>query len=151
MVKQVVLGALTGMGFDVVDIDPATTPTTELAVAWEEACGGIILTASHNPKQWNALKLLNERGEFLNAAEGAEVLKIAAEESFVFADVDNLGKVYVNNTYNQKHIESVLKLDLVDVEAIRAANFRVAIDCVNSVGGVVIPELLSALGGKGNF
>ena len=148
MVKQVVLGTLTGMGFDVVDIDLATTPTTELAVAWEEACGGIILTASHNPKQWNALKLLNERGEFLNAAEGAEVLKIAAEESFVFADVDNLGKVYVNNTYNQKHIESVLKLDLVDVEAIRAANFRVAIDCVNSVGGVVIPELLSALGVK---
>ena len=151
MVKQVVLGALTGMGFDVVDIDLATTPTTELAVAWEEACGGIILTASHNPKQWNALKLLNERGEFLNAAEGAEVLKIAAEESFVFADVDNLGKVYVNNTYNQKHIESVLKLDLVDVEAIRAANFRVAIDCVNSVGGVVIPELLSALGVKEIF
>lgn len=139
------------MGFDVVDIDLATTPTTELAVAWEEACGGIILTASHNPKQWNALKLLNERGEFLNAAEGAEVLKIAAEESFVFADVDNLGKVYVNNTYNQKHIESVLKLDLVDVEAIRAANFRVAIDCVNSVGGVVIPELLSALGVKEIF
>mgnify|MGYP003187271056 CR=1 FL=1 len=91
------------------------------------------MTASHNPKQWNALKLLNERGEFLNAAEGAEVLKIAAEESFVFADVDNLGKVYVNNTYNQKHIESVLKLDLVDVEAIRAANFRVAIDCVITV------------------
>ena len=91
MVKQVVLGALTGMGFDVVDIDLATTPTTELAVAWEEACGGIILTASHNPKQWNALKLLNERGEFLNAAEGAEVLKIAAEESFVFAEVEILG------------------------------------------------------------
>ena len=148
MVKQVVLGALTGMGFDVVDIDLATTPTTELAVAWEEACGGIILTASHNPKQWNALKLLNERGEFLNAAEGAEVLKIAAEESFVFADVDNLGKVYVNNTYNQKHIESVLKLDLVDVEAIRAANFRVAIDCVNSVGGIILPELLERLGVK---
>ena len=97
------------------------------------------------------LKLLNERGEFLNAAEGAEVLKIAAEESFVFADVDNLGKVYVNNTYNQKHIESVLKLDLVDVEAIRAANFRVAIDCVNSVGGVVIPELRFSFGVKGNF
>ena len=134
-----------------VDIDLATTPTTELAVAWEEACGGIILTASHNPKQWNALKLLNERGEFLNAAEGAEVLKIAAEESFVFADVDQLGKVYVNNTYNQKHIESVLKLDLVDAEAIKAANFRVAIDCVNSVGAVVIPELISALGVKEIF
>ena len=151
MVKNVVCGTLMGMGFDVVNIGLASTPTTELAVTMEGACGGIILTASHNPKQWNALKLLNERGEFLNAAEGAEVLKIAAEESFVFADVDNLGKVYVNNTYNQKHIESVLKLDLVDVEAIRAANFRVAIDCVNSVGGVVIPELLSALGVKEIF
>ena len=151
MVKQVVLGTLTGMGVDVVDIDLATTPTTELAVVWEDACGGIILTASHNPKQWNALKLLNERGEFLDAAEGAEVLKIAAEESFEFADVDHLGKVFVNNTYGRKHIESVLKLDLVDVEAIKAANFRVAVDCVNSVGGIVIPELLSALGVKEIF
>ena len=148
MVKNVVCGTLMGMGFDVVNIGLASTPTTELAVTMEGACGGIILTASHNPKQWNALKLLNERGEFLNAAEGAEVLKIAAEESFVFADVDNLGKVYVNNTYNQKHIESVLKLDLVDVEAIRAANFRVAIDCVNSVGGIILPELLERLGVK---
>ncbi|MGM9758640.1 MAG: phosphoglucosamine mutase, partial [Parabacteroides sp.] len=146
MVKEVVLGTLTGMGLDVVDIDLATTPTTELAVAMEGACGGIILTASHNPKQWNALKLLNERGEFLNAAEGAEVLRIAAAEEFVFADVDHLGHVTVDNTYRQKHIESVLNLDLVDVEAIRAANFRVAIDCVNSVGGLVIPELLHALG-----
>ena len=151
MVKPVVLGTLTGMGFDVVDIDLATTPTTELAVVWEEACGGIILTASHNPKQWNALKLLNERGEFLNAADGAEVLKIASEESFVFADVDHLGKVIVNDTCNQKHIESVLQLDLVDVEAIKAANFRIAIDCVNSVGGIVLPELLSALGVKEIF
>ena len=146
MVKQVVLGTLTGMGLDVVDIDLATTPTTELAVAMEGACGGIILTASHNPKQWNALKLLNERGEFLNAAEGAEVLRIAAAEEFVFADVDHLGHVKVDTTYMQKHIESVLKLDLVDVEAIRAAKFRVAVDCVNSVGGIVIPELLHALG-----
>ena len=146
MVKQVVLGTLTGMGLDVVDIDLATTPTTELAVAMEGACGGIILTASHNPKQWNALKLLNERGEFLNAAEGAEVLRIAAAEEFVFADADHLGHVKVDTTYMQKHIESVLKLDLVDVEAIRAAKFRVAVDCVNSVGGIVIPELLHALG-----
>ena len=111
MVKQVVLGTLTGMGFDVVDIDLATTPTTELAVAMEGACGGIILTASHNPKQWNALKLLNEKGEFLNAAEGAEVLRIAAAEDFEFADVDHLGKVIPNTTYKQKHIESVLNLD----------------------------------------
>lgn len=101
MVKQVVLGTLTGMGFDVVDIDLATTPTTELAVAMEGACGGIILTASHNPKQWNALKLLNEKGEFLNAAEGAEVLRIAAAEDFEFADVDHLGKVIPNATYKQ--------------------------------------------------
>ena len=141
MVKQVVLGTLTGMGFDVVDIDLATTPTTELAVAMEGACGGIILTASHNPKQWNALKLLNEKGEFLNAAEGAEVLRIAAAEDFEFADVDHLGKVIPNTTYKQKHIESVLNLDLVDVEAIKAANFRVAIDCVNSVGAVSYTHL----------
>ena len=151
MVKQVVLGTLTGMGFDVVDIDLATTPTTELAVAMEGACGGIILPASHNPKQWNALKLLNEKGEFLNAAEGAEVLRIAAAEDFEFADVDHLGKVIPNTTYKQKHIESVLNLDLVDVEAIKAANFRVAIDCVNSVGGIVIPDLLYALGVKEIF
>lgn len=148
MVKQIVLGTLTGMGFDVVDIDLATTPTTELAVVWEKACGGIILTASHNPKQWNALKLLNERGEFLNAAEGAEVLMLAESESFVFADVDHLGKVIVDNTYRDKHIKSVLALDLVDVEAIKAANFRVAVDAVNSIGGMVIPELLYALGVK---
>ena len=146
MVKQVVLGTLVGMGFDVVDIDMASTPTTELAVAMEGACGGIILTASHNPMQWNALKLLNERGEFLNAAEGNEVLRIAEAEDFVFADVEHLGKVIVDETYMQKHIERVLALDLVDVEAIKAAHFRVAIDCVNSVGGRIIPELLHALG-----
>ena len=151
MVRDVVLGTLIGMGFDVVDIDLATTPTTEIAVTMEHACGGIILTASHNPKQWNALKLLNEKGEFLNAAEGAEVLRIAAAEDFVFADVDHLGKVTTDTSYKQKHIESVLKLDLVDVEAIKAANFRVAIDCVNSVGGIVIPDLLYALGVKEIF
>lgn len=151
MVKSIVLGTLTGMGFDVVDIDLATTPTTELAVTMENACGGIILTASHNPKQWNALKLLNEKGEFLNAAEGNEVLQLAESDSFEFADVDHLGKVTEDPTYKQKHIESVLKLDLVDVAAIKAANFRVAIDCVNSVGGIVLPDLLYALGVKEIF
>ncbi len=148
MVKQIVLGTLTGMGFDVVDIDLATTPTTELAVVWEKACGGIILTASHNPKQWNALKLLNERGEFLNAAEGAEVLALAESEDFAFADVDHLGKVVEDLSYRDRHIQSVLSLELVDVPAIKAANFRVAVDAVNSVGGIVIPELLYALGVK---
>ena len=151
MVKQVVIGTLTGIGFDVVDLDLATTPTTELAVVMEQACGGIILTASHNPKQWNALKLLNERGEFLNAAEGAEVLRIAEAEEFTFADVDHLGKVIDDSSYNSKHIQSVLDLKLVDIEAIKAANFRVAIDCVNSVGGIIIPQLLSALGVKEIF
>ena len=148
MVDQLVVGTLLGMGFDVVNIGLATTPTTELAVTTEEAAGGIILTASHNPKQWNALKLLNEHGEFLNAAEGENVLKIAAEESFTFSDVDTLGKLTVNDTYTQKHIDHVLALELVDVEAIKAADFSVAIDCVNSVGGIVLPALLEALGVK---
>ncbi|MFZ4581622.1 MAG: phosphoglucosamine mutase [Paludibacter sp.] len=146
MVNQLVIGTLLGMGFDVVNIGLATTPTTELAVTMEKAAGGIILTASHNPKQWNALKLLNERGEFLDAKAGENVLKIAAEESFVFADIDELGKLTVDESYNEKHIQSVLSLDLVDVEAIIAADFSVAIDCVNSVGGIVLPELLNALG-----
>lgn len=148
MVGQVVIGTLLGMGFDVVNIGLATTPTTELAVTMEKAAGGIILTASHNPKQWNALKLLNERGEFLNAAQGEDVLKKAADDDFVFAEVDQLGKLTENNTYTQKHVESVLALDLVDVEAIRKAGFTVAIDCVNSVGGVALPVLLEALGVK---
>ena len=151
MVRHIVVGSLMGMGFDVVDIGLATTPTTEVAVTMKGACGGIILTASHNPKQWNALKLLNERGEFLDAAEGAEVLRIAAAEDFSFADVEHLGKVIEDTSYKQKHIQRVLALPLVDVEAIRAANFRVAIDCVNSVGGVVLPDLLYALGVKEIF
>ena len=151
MVKQIVIGTLTGMGFDVVDIDLATTPTTEIAVVMENACGGIIITASHNPKQWNALKLLNEKGEFLNAEEGETVLKIAESERFEYATVDKLGKVITDMRYKERHIESVLKLALVDTEAIRAANFRVAIDCVNSVGGIVIPDLLYALGVKEIF
>lgn len=146
MVNQLVIGTLLGMGFDVVNIGLATTPTTEIAVTMEAAAGGIILTASHNPKQWNALKLLNEKGEFLNAQAGEDVLNIAAEESFVFSPVDELGKLTENFTYTEKHIESVLALELVDVEAIKAADFSVAIDCVNSVGGVAIPALLSALG-----
>ena len=146
MVKNVVCGTLMGMGFDVVNIGLASTPTTELAVTMEGACGGIILTASHNPRQWNALKLLNEHGEFLNAEEGNEVLRIAEAEEFTFADIDNIGKYTENNTYNQRHIDSVLALKLVDVEAIRKANFRVAIDCVNSVGGIILPQLLEQLG-----
>jgi phosphomannomutase len=148
MVNQLVIGTLLGMGFDVVNIGLATTPTTELAVTMEKAAGGIILTASHNPKQWNALKLLNERGEFLNAVEGENVLKIAAEESFTFSDVDELGKLSEDFSYTKKHIDSVLALDLVDVQAIKDADFSVAIDCVNSVGGIAIPALLEALGVK---
>ncbi len=148
MVCDLVCGTLVGMGFDVVNIGLASTPTTEIAVTEENACGGLILTASHNPLQWNALKLLNERGEFLSDAEGKEVLRIAEDESFVFAEVTKLGHVYHNDTYNRKHIDMVLALDLVDKEAIAKANFKVAVDAVNSVGGVVIPELLRALGVK---
>ena len=145
MVKSLVIGSLTGMGCDVIDIDLATTPTTEIAVPKENADGGIILTASHNPKQWNALKLLDANGEFLSAAAGAEILKIAEEESFVYAEVDNLGKVEKKD-YTEIHIQEVLNLALVDVKAIKAANFKVAIDAVNSVGGIAIPALLKALG-----
>ncbi|MBN2766177.1 MAG: phosphoglucosamine mutase [Paludibacteraceae bacterium] len=148
MVNEIVTGTLLGMGFDVVNIGLATTPTTEIAVTMENAAGGIILTASHNPKQWNALKLLNEKGEFLNAAAGETVLEIAADERFSFASVDEIGKLYENNDYTRKHIESVLALDLVDADAVRAAGFSVAIDCVNSVGGIVLPALLKALGVK---
>ena len=146
MVNQLVIGTLLGMGFDVVNIGLASTPTTELAVTMEKAAGGIILTASHNPKQWNALKLLDERGEFLNALEGESILKIAAEESFLFSPVDELGKLSENFSYTEKHIKSVLALNLVDIKAIQEANFTVAIDCVNSVGGIAIPALLKALG-----
>lgn len=146
MVKNVVCGTLMGMGFDVLNIGLASTPTTELAVTMSGACGAIILTASHNPKQWNALKLLNEYGEFLNASEGNEVLRIAASEDFEYADIDHIGKYTENDSYNQKHIDNVLALGLVDVDAIRKAHFRVAIDCVNSVGGIILPELLKQLG-----
>lgn len=146
MVDKLVVGTLMGMGFDVINIGPASTPTTELAVTGEGACGGIILTASHNPKQWNALKLLNHKGEFLNAAEGAEVLAIAADDNYTFAQVDDLGQEYTNNTYNARHIASVLALPLVDTQAIAKADFTVAVDAVNSVGGTIIPQLLRALG-----
>ena len=146
MVCDIVTGTLVGLGFDVVNIGLATTPTTELAVVAEGACGGIIITASHNPKQWNALKLLNENGEFLNDAQGKQVLAIADAEDFDFSEVDALGHVFNNDTYTRRHIEDVLKLDLVDVEAIKKANFTVAVDAVNSIGGVVIPQLLRRLG-----
>ena len=146
MVSDLVTATLAGMGFDVVNIGLASTPTTEIAVVMEKACGGIILTASHNPMQWNALKLLNENGEFLNDAQGKQVLAYAADDDYTFATVDKLGHVYTNDTYTRRHIEQVLDLKLVDTEAIRKANFTVAVDAVNSVGGVIIPQLLRALG-----
>jgi len=146
MVNHVVIGTLLGMGCDVVNIGLATTPTTEIAVQLEEASGGIILTASHNPKQWNALKLLNEHGEFLNAQEGEEVLQIAESGRYTFASADDLGKLTEDNSFTLKHIEKVLSLPLVNIEAIYRSNFTIAIDCVNSVGGIAIPALLNALG-----
>lgn len=146
MVKNVVCGTLMGMGYDVVNIGLATTPTTELAVRMEQAAGGIIITASHNPRHWNALKLLNEQGEFLTSENGAEVLDIAEREDFDYADVDHLGKYRDDNTFNQRHIDAVLGLELVDFEAIKKRKFKVCVDAVNSVGGIILPELLSALG-----
>ncbi|MDN4754865.1 phosphoglucosamine mutase [Porphyromonadaceae bacterium W3.11] len=145
MVKHLVTGTLLGLGFDVIDIDLATTPTTEIAVVHEKADGGIIITASHNPKQWNALKLLNHFGEFLNADEGNKVIELAQKQEFNFCEVDQLGKV-IQKSYTQRHIDDVLALPEVDVKAIKAANLSVAIDCVNSVGGIIIPQLLEALG-----
>lgn len=147
MVYQLVSGTLMGMGYDVVNIGLASTPTTELAVIGEKAAGGIILTASHNPKQWNALKLLNEKGEFLNDEEGKGVLAIAEAEDFTFAEVDHLGHISQKD-YLPYHIQNVLGLKLVDQQAIEAKNFTVAIDCVNSVGGIAIPAILRALGVK---
>ncbi|MBE6313309.1 MAG: phosphoglucosamine mutase [Bacteroidales bacterium] len=148
MVENVVCGTLIGVGFDVLNIGLASTPTTEMAVILSKAAGGIILTASHNPKQWNALKLLNCQGEFLTAQDGKEVLEMAEKEDFTYAEVDQLGKITYDDTFTQKHIEKVLALPLVDVEAIKNANFKVSVDCVNSVGGICIPELLEALGVK---
>ena len=146
MVRDVVCGTLVGMGYEVIDIGLATTPTTELAVRWHEADGGIIITASHNPTQWNALKLLNSEGEFLTAADGAEVLRIADEEDFDYAPVEQLGRVVKDDTMNQRHVESVLQLRLADVEAIRKRRFLVCADTINSVGGIILPELFQALG-----
>ena len=146
MVRNIVCGTLMGIGYDVVNIGMATTPTTELAVAMQQAAGGIIITASHNPRQWNALKLLNEKGEFLTAADGEEVLTIAEKEDFEYASVDELGKYTEDNSFNQRHIDSVLNLKLVDREAIKNAHFKVLVDAVNSVGGVIMPQFLDALG-----
>lgn len=148
IVSAIVVSTLCSMGFDVVNIGLASTPTTEIAVTSEKAAGGIIITASHNPRQWNALKLLNARGEFLNDAEGREVLRRASECDYTFVDIDKIGHEYVNTTYNRRHIESVLALNLVDLDAIAKADFTVALDAVNSVGGVVVPQLLKALGVK---
>ena len=146
MVQNLVAGTLKGLGIDVIYLGLSTTPTVEIAVTDFNADGGIILTASHNPKQWNALKLLNEKGEFISADDGAQVLKIAQEEDFQFADVSKLGKYTSEPNYHHKHIEKILALPLVDVKAIAARNFKVVIDCVNSSGGIVIPALLRALG-----
>lgn len=146
MVRNVVCGTLMGAGFDVLDIGLATTPTTELAVTMAGADGGIIITASHNPRQWNALKLLNSDGEFLNKEDGNEVLAIAEREDFTYTEVDSLGKYMSDDTFNRKHIEAVLALPLVDVEAVRNARFRVCVDAINSVGGIILPDLLRELG-----
>lgn len=151
MVKNVVCGTLMGMGYDVINIGPATTPTTELAVRMSGAAGGIIITASHNPRHWNALKLLNHEGEFLTKDDGNEVLAIAEHEDFEFADVDHLGSYTDDRTFDDRHIEAVLALRLVDVEAIRKAHFKVAVDAINSVGGIILPRLLDRLGVEYTF
>ena len=146
MISDLVISTLVGLGIDVVNLGLSTTPTVEVAVPMENAYGGIILTASHNPKQWNALKLLNEKGEFISGKDGEQVLKIANEESYQFAEVDDLGKVINNDSYMQKHIERILALPLVDKIAIQQANFKVVVDAVNSTGGIFVPALLKQLG-----
>ena len=146
MVNNLVVGTLQALGIDAIDIGLSTTPTVEIAVPEEKASGGIIITASHNGKQWNALKLLNEKGEFISEKDGEEVLQIADNESFSFAEVNNLGKVKRNDTYFQKHIDKILALPLVNVEAIKAKQFRIVIDCINSSGGLILPQFLKALG-----
>ena len=151
MVKNVVCGTLMGMGYDVINIGLATTPTTELAVRMSGSAGGIIITASHNPRHWNALKLLNQDGEFLTKDDGNEVLEIAEKEAFEYADVDHLGKYTDDDTFNQRHIDAVLALDLVDAEAIKRAHFKVIVDSINSVGGIILPDLLESLGVEYKF
>lgn len=146
MISQLVINSLVGLGIDVIDLGLSTTPTVEIAVPLEKADGGIILTASHNPKQWNALKLLNNKGEFLDAAAGAEILDIAANDAYTFSEVDDLGTITLNDTYIDKHIESVLNLKLVDVEKVKQAKFKVVVDAVNSTGGITIPKLLEKMG-----
>lgn len=146
MVRNIVSGTLEAMGIDVTDLGLATTPTVEMAVTMEKADGGIIITASHNPKNWNALKLLNSKGEFISDAAGKEVLSIADSKEFKFAQVNNLGRVTHNSTYAQEHIDKIVALPLVDVKAIRAKKFKVVLDAVNSVGGITVPQLLEQLG-----
>ncbi|WP_207427235.1 phosphoglucosamine mutase [Pedobacter sp. SYSU D00535] len=146
MVRNLVAGTLQSLGIDVVDLGLSTTPTVEVAVPDENAGGGIIITASHNPKQWNALKLLNHKGEFISDQDGKEVLELAENLDLEFSDVNQLGKIYFNDTYLDKHINKILALPLVDVDAVRKAKFKVAIDCVNSTGGIFVPALLKALG-----
>ena len=146
MVNNLVIGTLQALGIDAIDIGLSTTPTVEIAVPEEKASGGIIITASHNGKQWNALKLLNEKGEFISESDGQDVLQIADSEQFSFAEVNNLGKVKRNDTYFQKHIDKILALPIVDVAAIQAKQFKVVVDCINSSGGVILPQFLKALG-----
>lgn len=146
MIHNLVVNTLVGLGIDVIDLGLSTTPTVEVAVPLEKADGGIILTASHNPKQWNALKLLNEKGEFLSGADGAKILEIAENEAFDFSDVDHLGTVTENDAYMDIHIDEVLNLPLVDAEAVKKKNYKVVVDGVNSSGGVVIPKLLEQMG-----
>ncbi|MEK6451309.1 MULTISPECIES: phosphoglucosamine mutase [unclassified Myroides] len=146
MIHNLVVNTLVGLGIHVIDLGLSTTPTVEVAVPMEKADGGIILTASHNPKQWNALKLLNAKGEFLSGAEGQTILELAEKEAFDFAEVDNLGKIEYKDNYMDLHIEEVLNLKLVDVEAIKARKFKVVVDAVNSSGGIIIPALLRRLG-----
>jgi phosphomannomutase len=146
MVRNVVCGTLIGMGFDVLDIGYASTPTTELAVRMSGADGGIIITASHNPRQWNALKLLNSEGEFLNAAEGQQVLDMAEKEDFNYADVDHMGQITIDDSFDDRHVQAVLDLKLVDIDAIRQSRFTVCVDSINSVGGRILPKLLERLG-----
>lgn len=148
MIRHIVVGSLMGMGCDVIDIGLATTPTTEMAVVGKGADGGIILTASHNPKQWNALKLLNSRGEFISDSEGKEILRLAESNELLFAEVDKLGRIVEEGSYLEEHIQACLSATGVDVEAIRRAEFSVAFDSVNSVGGIALPALLEALGVK---
>ena len=146
MVNNIVSGTLMGCGFNVLDVGLSTTPTIEVAVQLHKSAGGIILTASHNPKQWNALKLLNEKGEFLSATDGQEILALAENDNFTFTEVDDLGSYFFDDSFNDKHIEEVLKLDLVDVELVKLAGFKVVVDAVNSTGGFMVPNLLKKMG-----